>query len=246
MKIGIIGCAGAGKDTVANIICKLNPKFSVARFAEPLKYAAGRAFGPRFDDRDVKEVRIPVTEEQADALLLAAYDMCNRKLQFSDEELDKAGELYAEIERFYAGSEVSPREYQQILGTEVVRKVRDTAFVDAITCREGDIVVPDVRFANEANVFDLLLYVYRPDSPRVANHASEQLARNIAEEIEEFSAQTFGTLAQQVWVPGTDPVFKVEGLEIKRLSSNREAVVIYNTGDFEFLEKQIGQEVPGL
>ena len=95
-------------------------------------------------------------------------------------------------------------------------------------------------------MFDLLLYVYRPDSPRVANHASEQLARNIAEEIEEFSAQTFGTLVQQVWVPGTDPVFKVEGLKIKRLSSNREAVVIYNTGDFEFLEKQISQEVPGL
>lgn len=246
MKIGIIGCAGAGKDTVADIICKLNPKFSVARFAEPLKYAARRAFGDRYDDRDVKEVRIPVTEDLADALLLAAYDMCNRKLQFSDEELDKAGELYAEIERFYVGSEISPREYQQILGTEVVRKVRDTAFVDAVACRGGDTVVPDVRFSNEANVFDLLLYVYRPDSPRVANHVSEQLARNIAEEIEEFSAQTFGTLAQQVWVPGTDPVYTVEGLEVKRLSSNREAVVIYNTGDFEFLEKQVGQEVFGL
>lgn len=246
MKIGIIGCAGAGKDTVANIICKLNPKFSVARFAEPLKFATGWAFGPRFDDRDVKEVRIPVTEELAEGLLIAAYDMCERMFPFSIEELDKAGELYAEIERFYEGSEISPREYQQILGTEVVRKVRDTAFVDAVAHREGDLVVPDVRFSNEANVFDLLLYVYRPDSPRVANHASEQLARNIAEEIEEFSAQTFGTLAQQVWVPGTDPVFKVEGLEIKRLSSNREAVVIYNTGDFEFLEKQVSQEVPGL
>jgi hypothetical protein len=246
MKIGIIGCAGAGKDTVANIICKLHPKFSVARFAEPLKYAARRAFGDRFDDRDVKEVRIPVTEDLADALLLAAYDMCNRKLQFSDEELDKAGELYAEIERFYVGSEISPREYQQILGTEVVRKVRDTAFVDAVACCAGDIVVPDVRFSNEANVFDLLLYVYRPDSPRVANHASEQLARNIAEEIEEFSAQTFARLPSSAWVPGTDPVYKAEGFEVKRLSSNREAVVIYNTDSFEFLEKQVGQEVFGL
>ena len=51
---------------------------------------------------------------------------------------------------------------------------------------------------------------------------------------------------ERLAVPGTDPVFKVEGLEVKRLSSNREAVVIYNTGDFEFLEKQVGQEVPGL
>lgn len=169
MKIGIIGCAGAGKDTVANIVCKLNPKFAVARFAEPLKCAAHRAFGDRFDDRDVKEVRIPVTEELAAGLLLEAYDMCERMLQFSDEELDKAGELYAEVECFYVGSEISPREYQQILGTEVVRKVRDTAFVDAVACREGDIVVPDVRFANEANGFDLLLYVYRPDAPHVAN-----------------------------------------------------------------------------
>ena len=246
MKIGIIGCAGAGKDTVANIICKLNPKFSVARFAEPLKYAARRAFGERFDDRDVKEVRIPVTEELADTLLLAAYDMCNRKLQFSDEELDKAGELYAEIERFYVGSEISPREYQQILGTEVVRKVRDTAFVDAVAFRGGDTVVPDVRFSNEANVFDLLLYVYRPDSPRVANHASEQLARNIAEEIEEFSAQTFGALARQVWVPGTAPTVVQQKGRVRRLASIKEAVVIYNTGSFEFLEQQVGQDVLGL
>ena len=59
---GIMGAAGAGKDTLGEIICKQDPEFVPVAFADPLKLGAAFTFGIKienFYDRDLKEKVIP-------------------------------------------------------------------------------------------------------------------------------------------------------------------------------------------
>ena len=93
MKIGILGLAGAGKDTIATKISK-ELGLSIDRYAAPLKQAALRVFGESFDDRTAKDVAVlwAGTIRQSNGSF-AASEMC-RDLGFSEEEMLKAGELY--------------------------------------------------------------------------------------------------------------------------------------------------------
>lgn len=175
MKIALLGLAGAGKDTTAELIHKLtNHDFKIDRFAAPLKRAAEYVFGPTFDERDEKNLQHKWrSTPKADRGVQAAYDMC-QSLHFTDAELDKAGELYFEV--IDPKLMLSPREYQQLLGTEVVRHVNEHAFVDRIKKLEGNWAIPDARFANE--LLDVNVFVYKPDLEFLP-HESEKLAQEL-------------------------------------------------------------------
>lgn len=173
MKIGLIGLAGAGKDTTAlilqRVLAEQGMNFIIDRYAAPLKRAAREVFGANFDERDVKEVPVRVNQDR----MIEATFKCLNSLGFTDVEHDKASELF--FEHMPVGLPISPREYQQILGTEVVRAVRTSAWVDRIRAiKDKNIIIPDSRFENEVSTANLLITRFHNiDRPK---HASEQLA----------------------------------------------------------------------
>ena len=172
MKIGLIGLAGAGKDTAALLIQKIladnGRAYKIDRFAKPLKDAAREVFGDTFDDRDVKEVPVKVDQ---DTMIEASFKAL-RKCRLNDAEMDKASELFFEHLGFC--DYMSPRKFQQLLGTEVGRATRSTVWSDRITKSTVDLIVPDVRFDGEVVDYNILITRHPVGVGSV--HASEVLA----------------------------------------------------------------------
>lgn len=173
MKLGLIGLAGAGKDTAAEILQRIlsehGKTYKIDRFAKPLKQAACEVFGDKFDDRDVKEVPVKVDQ---DTMIEASFKAL-RSCRLTDDEMDKASELFFEHLGFL--NILSPRKYQQLLGTEIGRAVRTTVWSDRITKSTANLIVPDVRFAGEVVDYNILI-TRHPVGLHGAPHASELLA----------------------------------------------------------------------
>lgn len=179
MKIGLLGLAGAGKDTVAEVLQQQIPGSRIERYAGPLKRAAMQVFGSTFDLREVKEVPVTVTERMMDDMIEAAI-ACAAEVGFSEEEENEASWRF--FDKFYPGMKCSPRLFQQLLGTEVVRAVRPSAFVERIKRMQGTVIVPDVRFENET--LDVNVLVVRPGTrmQERPEHPSEHLAWHLTEQ----------------------------------------------------------------
>lgn len=159
-KIVLLGLPGAGKDTVADFWCK-GSFFQKERFAAPLKAAAERVFGEGFDTRLGKEFPVHLTDHQRDILIAATFD-CLVELGFDDNEISRAEEHFFEWYAEEGHLQVSPRRYQNVLGTYVVRKVRPDAFTQRLEADTGrDLVIADARFLNEARV-GYPVYVWNP------------------------------------------------------------------------------------
>lgn len=173
MQIAMIGLAGAGKDTSALILQRVLKErgmdFQIDRYASPLKTAARTVFGPKFDDRDVKEVPVWVDNDTA---IEAALHCCH-ELGFTDEEHTLASEAF--FEAMPLSSRISPRLYQQLLGTEVVRSTRKSAFVDRLrNDKTRNLIITDSRFENEVCFKNILVRRFENiDKPK---HPSEHLA----------------------------------------------------------------------
>lgn len=112
MKIGIVGIAGAGKDTFAKMLQEEMHKIGVIdkntvimRYAYHLKKCAELAFGTAFDDRDVKDESVPVTIHRKH---LAPAGL--------SEELEKLAELYGATVKADKFSCVVPGEVPAIAG----------------------------------------------------------------------------------------------------------------------------------
>lgn len=176
VKIGLIGLAGSGKDTAALLIREIlvergidRVDYKIDRFAKPLKEAAREVFGDTFDDRDVKEVPVKVDQ---DTMIEASFKAL-RKCKLTEAEMDKASELFFEHLGFC--NHLSPRKYQQLLGTEVGRATRSTVWSDRITKSTANLIVPDVRFGGEVVDHNILI-TRHPIGLHGSVHASEVLA----------------------------------------------------------------------
>lgn len=168
--IGLTGRARAGKDTVAQIIegeFAAAPGFAGSNrplrfvrqgFADALKVSAARALG--FDGTAAECVA-----------------WCNR--------LKVDGTVYAYVDRTDDHPlELTGREYLQRYGTEAHRDVFGSDFwLDAVLPKRRDdcdlLVIPDVRFPNEARRVrergGAVWRITRPGhNPDVADHASEE------------------------------------------------------------------------
>lgn len=149
--IGLTGVAGSGKDTAANILLAEDTLGTVVRqgFADKLKLSAAQLFIPGCDMEE-------------------AIKFCNwLKLEGS---VKVNGDL------------ISGRQFLQRYGTEAHRNVFGTDFwLDAVLPEGRDdcdlLVIPDVRFANEADrVVDRggeVWMLHRPNAPPVEDHESE-------------------------------------------------------------------------
>lgn len=149
---GLTGPAGSGKDTVADYLVARHGFVKMA-LADPIKNLLNERFGwtpEHWADREWKE--------RGDHRYGTAFD----------------------------GTPMSPRSWAQWLGTEVGRKVagddvwarqtRHRMNIPHIQYADQPIVIPDVRFDNEADLLcDKVIRIYRPDDqrPDVREHVSE-------------------------------------------------------------------------
>lgn len=166
--IGIMGHAGAGKDTIAEHIENRYENVYTEPFASPLKRAACHAFGVplnSFNDRNLKEINNPY------------WNISPRKIaQFMGTEMFRES-----IDKLMAcGGNFWVERHCGRLGGELLLEEdnQDGEYVS------GDVVlVPDVRFQNEYDyIIDnggIVINVDRPGyvgSVGISGHASENLS----------------------------------------------------------------------
>ncbi|QMP19132.1 hypothetical protein GGJFMLOI_00013 [Acinetobacter phage Ab124] len=177
-KIGLIGLAGSGKDTVAVILQEALKErgqvFEIDRYAGLLKEAARQVFGENFDDRNVKEVDKFVDLYLADKII-DATDYVYLKLNRSDIGLDEWNTLCQKHIDSYTW--MSPRKFQQLLGTEVGRAIDPDIWVNYLKNQDRNLIIPDVRFGNEDVDFNIL--ITRHPVPQGKLHASEVYAAEL-------------------------------------------------------------------
>jgi hypothetical protein len=159
MLIGIAGKAGAGKDTVGEMISKLVPWSQIYHFADPVK-----AFAAAIDPI------IEVGKNPDGSVHLCRYNDIVAKYG------EPAAKLMPEVRRLY-----------QRIGTEAGRKIiGEQVWIDLMRDWYYSLepfavgIVPDVRFLNEADAIHLedgvLITVTRPDPYDLGEnlrHASE-------------------------------------------------------------------------
>lgn len=181
MKLGLYGLAGSGKDTAAEIIHRVlleqGMHFEIVKYAGLLKEATRQAFGEDFDDRVVKEEQRYVDAALGDRII-DATDYVWIKLGLPDELFEEYNRLTTELidtKRF-----LSPREFQQILGTDVVRKLDPDAWVNYLHRKDGNYIISDCRFGNEMTDFTALLM--RHDAPTNL-HESERFTATLMHDV---------------------------------------------------------------
>lgn len=183
MIIGLVGKAGVGKDTAAQILSKLK-NMPISSFARPLHEAAKFVFGDDCLDRDKKETPLPFGCEGFDKLhdgwLIPFLKTEEIQAITNDEKIfyDLIYHVFIDAEHgeYPAPYEkLSPRKFMQLLGTEYFRFCKDDFFVRLMQKSYKDVIIPDVRFKNEAEICDLLIGIHR-NVPSVNSHSSEEFA----------------------------------------------------------------------
>lgn len=187
MKLGLLGLAASGKDTAADILQRVlleqGFEFEIKKYAGLLKEATRLAFGDNFDDRDVKEERVFVTPTLADKII-DATDYIWLKLGFGQEHFELFNDLC--IKHIDSKTWMSPREFQQLLGTDVIRAIDPDAWVKYLTEQDGNYIVSDVRFANELVDYNVLLC--RHGIADIAEHVSEGFTRSLLQDVAHMDA----------------------------------------------------------
>lgn len=188
MIIGLVGKAGVGKDTAAQILSKLK-NMPIASFARPLHEAAKFVFGDDCLGRDKKETPLPFGREGFDKLhdgWLIPF-LTTEEVQFitKDNQIFY-NQIYPVFNDPVTGNfyeQLSPRKFMQLLGTEYFRFCMDEFFVRLMRNSYNDVIIPDVRFANEASICDLLICIHR-DVPSVNTHVSEEFAEYLVDGVD--------------------------------------------------------------
>lgn len=170
MIIGLDGYAGAGKDTVGDILVKVG--FTKVSFADALREAAVASTNldlNTFIDRDIKD------RDFKDPYILTSGDLCD----FCS-YLDYGHKCDEVVLKYPTLEFVSPRQMLQVLGTEVGRELlSSTIWLDKYKEKIYDIehvVTPDARFSNErqliADLQGLNMFVSRQSVKPSENHVS--------------------------------------------------------------------------
>ena len=165
MIIGISGKMGAGKDTLGDILCDLEPKYEVKRFSDKLKMIASLLSGisaERFESQDFKQLGMPSVWNKHNSPTTPYGDQHIR---------------------------MSVREFLQKIGTEAMRdNLHEDVWVNALFAdykeryygskNMPNWVITDVRFPNEANAIlnrgGVMVKINRTDTTGInRNHSSE-------------------------------------------------------------------------
>ena len=181
MNIGLIGLKGVGKDTVSGIMKTVLEEqgytVELHKFADTLKDMARNVFGDTFDDRDVKEERVFITPTIYDAMV-DELDKLDVLMRLSPEDSETMWDIIENVLLYRTW--ISPREFQQLVGTDIARAMNPNVWVDIVKAKvdHNNInIFTDVRFSNE--LLDKNVLIVRDEvtpSTDVGLHVSEKLA----------------------------------------------------------------------
>lgn len=179
--IGLIGKAGSGKDTAAQVLIEKHD-FAHCKFAKPLKDIVSRAFG--IEDRYLEDPLFK-DEKFPEPWLIEEDDFERFTDNLPYNFVSSAN--YDVIKKLMIGTSIdSVRKLLQFIGTDVVRNHIDPQFwtsmakskIEYWKSHHSSVVFTDVRFNNEV---DLIKkeggIIVRVDKQMeiVDNHVSEQL-----------------------------------------------------------------------
>lgn len=168
--IGLLGHAGAGKDTVALLLAE---RFRVARvaFAEALKLEIAAAWGIERDLLDspwAKEAKTPALALH----MCGNQDFVSYAWELGLPGLQDGLTPRTVMQRWGDWRRSVDPDYFVKIALEIVRTVTDGDDVDAV-------LLTDVRFPNEADLVrslgGRLWRITRPEGPQPSRHASEWL-----------------------------------------------------------------------
>lgn len=217
LKIGVLGLVGSGKDTFANMLqealSKLGHDFKIDRYARPIKELTSKIFNVPVAAIEVREIKEHPKLVCTASLTLACHTMLKYTLGFSTAEYTTAMQV---VQDTWTTSDqytrISPREFMQIFGTDVVRAVRPNAWVDILQERDENLIVPDVRFENELCDYNVLITGrIGIDKPK-PTHSSEMYAWDLEHDWNTPLPKDHFDVVENVFVQGLDPL-RVKALE---------------------------------
>ena len=185
MIIGIAGPINAGKDTFGNLLCgALSNRacVTVDSFAAPIRQIA-QYLGFRLE-REHKEQTVcrvfPCFEEELhkaiEEHLGGLPDNTKAELFARTVEVLRNGH-YLRSGLFDDTLEISPRKFMQLFGTDAGRACNSSLWIEALhqrTAGYDHVIITDVRFTEEANYCNYLIYVVRDQSDLPTDHVSEE------------------------------------------------------------------------
>ena len=228
MRIGLIGVAGAGKDTSAKMLSDLTG-IPVVSFAKPLHEAAIHIWGNTALNREEKEKEQIFGERSFEwfndyhmALLTKVNKTQNVITEGNLYKLLALRGLFTDPATGRIHETITPREFMQLYGTEYWRSISPTVWVDLVQDEYDDCIVPDVRFNDEAMIFDLLIVIKRDGVAPVSSHISEELAKQFKDLCEQKEPIThwFGGLAKDLVVLENNGTIDDLSLKIKQIAEN--------------------------
>lgn len=159
-RIGLIGPANAGKNTVAEMLTELLEGARLVSFADALYQEVAESYDVSTDylrGREYKEV--PSTRFA---------------LRFSD---DMNFQQVGLARGFSLDEPLSPRQVLELWGTEYRRKADPDYWLKKVLEQRGLLVIPDVRYENEASICHTIWKILRPGRHILRDHASDQYWR---------------------------------------------------------------------
>lgn len=206
--IALSGEAGAGKDTLADILVDRagarKIKAKTIRFAQPIKEAC-YALGIDPDSREQKEVvqEYHLTYERLSEVVGAKF-----KYLTGPQRGEVASALYMKLVKgprgTHGGFSFSPRQFQQWLGMGV-RDVQIDYFIkhllaESTALPDTLVVVPDCRFPNEVGIAHTSVYITRPDNPcRIESTDASESHLEVLAGMAEFIVRNYDDPCGEPW-----------------------------------------------
>lgn len=185
-----LGCAGAGKDTLAQFMKDHDGQWETYALAQPIKEVINQfmKWDEQHSEGNLKEVELKVPLD-VDWFVDMAHLLDSRFGDYVDAKCEgfKREELLAHFctvfglklgDRFIT---ISPRKAYQLFGTEFGRYMNDNIWLDLIPTEKPYLIITDFRFPNECtwaedNEVEMVKVLSKNTSRITANtgHSSEQ------------------------------------------------------------------------
>lgn len=180
--IGLVGVKGSGKTTAAEHINLKLKEYKIVSFADKLKEACSSITKMPFEHFEKQELKEAVydtkflkTSELIELLTFFGIDAHNTNI----------------LEKFSGTTYNNNRQLMQIVGTDILRSLNNNIHVESVLSRKNNIIVPDVRFENEAIAIDAsggyLIYIHNPEAEKSVTSSSHASEKEVLEKTKKYA-----------------------------------------------------------